>query len=421
MIEMIERHETAVIKVIGVGGGGGNAVNTMIQSGMGGVEFIACNTDAQALESNLAPCHIQIGRGLGAGGNPDVGRQAAEDAEDVIRRHIEGAHMVFVTAGMGGGTGTGAAPVIARIAREMDALTVAIVTKPFVFEGRRRQRQADEGLDALNDHVDTLITIPNQKLLAIAGRDTSMLDAFRKADEVLLNAVQSISDLITVPGLINLDINDVRTIMKDMGVALMGTGIATGENRAIEAANMAISSPLLENVEIRGAQGVLINITGSSDMTLAEVNDAASLVQEAAEAATDRANIIFGAVIDERMGDAVRITVIATGFDSAAVEWGQATIRRDEPVVAVPRRSEPVPVSRSSVISRRFDERPAPPARENRPVIRMGRVSDVDNEAREQVATHARPEVKAAAGGRRRDARQGEDYDIPTFLRRLAD
>ncbi|MCL4235291.1 MAG: cell division protein FtsZ, partial [Deltaproteobacteria bacterium] len=219
----------------------------------------------------------------------------------------------------------------------------------------------------------------------------------------------------------NLDINDVRTIMKDMGVALMGTGIATGENRAIEAANMAISSPLLENVEIRGAQGVLINITGSSDMTLAEVNDAASLVQEAAEAATDRANIIFGAVIDERMGDAVRITVIATGFDSAAVEWGQATIRRDEPVVAVPRRSEPVPVSRSSVISRRFDERPAPPARENRPVIRMGRVSDVDNEAREQVATHARPEVKAAAGGRRRDARQGEDYDIPTFLRRLAD
>ena len=315
MIEYVEPCEGARIKVVGVGGGGGNAVNTMIAAGLPGVDFIAANTDAQALRANLATVKMQLGekltRGLGAGGKPIVGRQAAEEDVERIREHLVGADMVFVTAGMGGGTGTGAAPVIARIAKESGALTVGVVTKPFTFEGRQRSKQADEGMRELKASVDTLIAIPNQRLLAVAGRNTSILETFKKADDVLLKAVRGISDLITVHGLINLDFNDVRTIMSEMGMALMGAAVASGEDRAVEAAQKAISSPLLEDVSIQGARGVLINITGGPDLTIHEVNEAATLIQEEAD---DEANIIFGAVIDESLSDQIRITVIATGF-----------------------------------------------------------------------------------------------------------
>jgi cell division protein FtsZ len=308
------------IKVIGVGGGGGNAINTMIEGRLDGVDFIAANTDVQALEHNQAPTKITLGgsltRGLGAGANPDVGRNAALEDVNKLTETLSGADMVFVTAGMGGGTGTGAAPIIAQVARECGALTVGVVTKPFGFEGRKRRRQAEEGIATLQASVDTLITIPNDRLLSVAGQKTTMLDAFRKADEVLLNAVQGISDLITVSGLINVDFADVRTIMKEMGRALMGTGRASGERRAIEAAQQAISSPLLEDVSITGATGILINITGGPDLTLFEVNEAATLIQEAAH---EDANIIFGSVIDPSFVDQVRITVIATGFDRLPV------------------------------------------------------------------------------------------------------
>ncbi len=308
----------AKIKVIGVGGGGGNAVNTMIAADLDGVEFIVANTDLQALESNLAPTKIQLGdhltRGLGAGANPEVGRKAAEESMQTIAETVAGADMVFVTAGMGGGTGTGAAPVIARVARESGALTVGVVTKPFTFEGRKRMRKADTGIESLEEAVDTLIIIPNNRLLQVVGHNVSMLDAFKKADDVLLSAVQGISDLMTVPGLINVDFADVRTIMSDMGRALMGTGVASGNRRSVEAAEAAISSPLLEDVNIDGATGVLINITGGPDMTLHEVNEASSLIEEAAH---EDANIIFGSVIDANIGDAMRITVIATGFGHA--------------------------------------------------------------------------------------------------------
>ena len=318
----------ARIKVIGVGGGGGNAVNTMIAASLDGVEFIAANTDCQALEANLAPLKVQLGdavtRGLGAGANPEVGRKSAEESIEQIRELLSGADMVFVTAGMGGGTGTGAAPVIAKIARECGALTVGVVTKPFLFEGKKRRRQAEDGIALLGEAVDTLITIPNQRLLSVAGQNTTMLDAFRKADEVLLNAVQGISDLINVPGLVNVDFADVRTIMSGMGRALMGTGRSAGDRRALEAAQQAISSPLLEDVSIDGATGILINITGGPDLTLHEVNEASSLIQEAAH---EEANIIFGSVIDANVKGEVRITVIATGFDRLPVEVGDASRR----------------------------------------------------------------------------------------------
>ena len=312
-----EPSNRARIKVIGVGGGGGNAINTMIESRLEGVDFIVANTDIQALESNQAPIKIPLGgaltKGLGAGANPEVGRNAA--LEDIARLTdlLSDADMVFVTAGMGGGTGTGAAPIIAQVARECGALTVGVVTKPFSFEGKKRRKQAEEGIATLQSCVDTLITIPNDRLLSVAGQKTTMLDAFRKADEVLLNAVQGISDLITIPGLINVDFAAVRTIMKDMGRALMGTGRAKGERRALEAAQQAISSPLLEDVNITGATGILINITGGPDLTLFEVNEASTLIQEAAH---EDANIIFGSVIDANLTDEVRITVIATGFDA---------------------------------------------------------------------------------------------------------
>ena len=308
----------ARIKVIGVGGGGGNAINTMIESRLEGVDFIAANTDIQALESNQAPLKISLGgaltKGLGAGANPDIGRNAALEDITKLTEVLASADMVFVTAGMGGGTGTGAAPIIAQVARECGALTVGVVTKPFGFEGRKRRRQAEEGIQILQSCVDTLVTIPNDRLLSVAGQKTTMLDAFRKADEVLLNAVKGISDLITIPGLINVDFADVRTIMKDMGRALMGTGRAKGERRALEAAQQAISSPLLEDVSITGATGILINITGGPDLTLFEVNEAATLIEETAH---EEANIIFGSVIDANLVDEVRITVIATGFDLA--------------------------------------------------------------------------------------------------------
>ncbi|GAC1598390.1 MAG: cell division protein FtsZ [Myxococcales bacterium] len=305
----------AKIKVIGVGGGGGNALNTMILAGLTGVDFIAANTDSQALQHNRAGTKIQIGgqitKGLGAGANPEIGRQAALEDKDRILAALEGADMVFVTAGMGGGTGTGGAPVIADLARQVGALTVGVVTKPFIFEGKRRQKQAEAGLNELKHAVDTLITIPNQRLLAVADERTTLLDTFKKADEVLLNAVQGISDLITIPGLINVDFADVRTIMSNMGVALMGTGTASGDQRALMAARQAIESPLLEDVQIDGATGILINITGGGNMTLVEVNQACSLIQEAAH---EDANIIFGSVIDDAMGNNLKITVIATGF-----------------------------------------------------------------------------------------------------------
>jgi len=306
----------ARIKVFGIGGAGGNALNTMMESGLGGVEFVVGNTDAQALSHNRASIKVQLGTkvtgGLGCGAEPDRGRAAAMESRDRIREIIEGSDMVFVTAGMGGGTGTGAAPIVAEVARELGALTVGVVTKPFPFEGRVRSRNAEQGINELHEVVDTLITVPNQRLLALAGKGTAMKDAFKLADRVLLDAVRGISDLITVHGLINLDFADVRTVMNESGVAMMGTGMGRGEARAIDAAGDAISSPLLEDLSIEGAQGVLINVTGGSDMTLFEVNEASMLIHEAAH---DDANIIFGAVIDDTMPDGeLRVTVIATGL-----------------------------------------------------------------------------------------------------------
>ncbi|MDD5772889.1 MAG: cell division protein FtsZ [bacterium] len=311
-----EFEKSASIKVVGVGGGGGNAVNRMIDAKMQGVEFIAVNTDLQDLRASQANIKIHIGekvtRGLGAGSSPELGEKAAIEDKSKIAEALEGADMVFITAGMGGGTGTGAAPVIAQMAKEMGILTVAVVTKPFIFEGRKRVMHADEGLKKLTQHVDTVITIPNQRLLSVVGKNIPIIDAFKVADDVLRSAVQGISDLITVPGLINLDFSDVRTIMSGMGDALMGTGSASGEGRAIKAAQQAITNPLLEDTTINGAKGILINVTGGPEMTLHEVSEAANLIYEAAD---ESAHIIFGAVINEDCGDDVRVTVIATGFE----------------------------------------------------------------------------------------------------------
>ncbi len=306
----------AIMKVVGVGGAGGNAVNGMINAGLYGVEFIAINTDLQALESNKSPVKLQIGKnltkGLGAGTNPEIGLKAIEEDRDLVVSSLTNADMIFITAGLGGGTGTGAGPVIAEIAREMGILTVAIVTKPFTFEGPKRSKIAEFGLQKLKDKVDTLIVIPNQRLLSICSKETTLCDAFKMADDILYQATKGISDLISVTGLINLDFADVKTIMTDMGDAIMGTGVGRGENKAVEAANSAISSPLLEEISIEGAQGVLVNITGGKDLTLYEVNDATSIIFDAAGHDT---NIIFGAVIDEKANDEIRVTVIATGFN----------------------------------------------------------------------------------------------------------
>lgn len=311
----MDMDQLAQIKVIGVGGGGSNAVNRMIENGLQGVEFIAVNTDAQALHLSKAETKLQLGgkltRGLGAGANPEIGKKAAEESREHLEEALQGADMVFITAGMGGGTGTGAAPVIAEVAKEIGALTVGVVTRPFTFEGRKRQTQAATGIQALKEKVDTLIVIPNDRLLEIVDKNTPMLEAFREADNVLRQGVQGISDLIAVPGLINLDFADVKTIMTDKGSALMGIGIATGENRASEAAKKAISSPLLET-SVDGAQGVLMNITGGSNLSLYEVHEAAEIVSAASDA---EVNMIFGSVINENLKDEIVVTVIATGFD----------------------------------------------------------------------------------------------------------
>ena len=318
MIEFDENTNlSAKVKVIGIGGGGCNALNTMIESGLTGVDFIAANTDAQALATSKAPLRLQLGakltKGLGSGANPEIGRKAAEEAADQIRDVLDGADMIFITAGLGGGTGTGGAPIVAEEARKLGALTVAIVTKPFLFEGKQRQKQADEGIVNLRRAADTLITIPNQRLLGIGGKSMSLIETFNKADEVLYHAAKGISDLITVPGLINLDFADVRTIMSEMGMALMGTGVASGENRSLEAAQMAICSPLLEDISVKGARGILVNISGNTGVTLNEVNEALTLIQKEAD---EEANIIFGVVVADSMGDDIRVTVIATGFGS---------------------------------------------------------------------------------------------------------
>ncbi len=360
----------ARIKVIGVGGGGGNAVNNMLDSGVEGVEFIVSNTDYQVLLQSKASVTIQLGtsvtKGLGAGANPEIGRQAALESKGEIERALMGADMVFVTAGMGGGTGTGGAPIVAAIAKNLGILTVGVVTKPFLFEGKRRMRLAEQGIRELKECVDTLITIPNQKLLTIASKETRLLDAFKRADDVLKEAVKGISDLIVQPGLINLDFADVRTVMSETGLAIMGVGIAEGDGRAVDAARMAVSSNLLEDGRIGGARGILINITGGASLTMYEINEAATLIQEEAH---EDANIIFGAVIDESMGELVRITVIATGFGE-----------KDEKVY--PFVSEPVRIKRE----------PEPASEVRQP----SRIFNLEKD----------------------DGEELEDLDIPTFLRR---
>jgi len=408
----------ANIKVVGVGGGGGNAINTMVASSLGGVEFIAANTDAQALEHNLAGMRLQLGtevtRGLGCGANPDKGRASALEVRERIHDLLAGSDMVFVTAGLGGGTGTGAAPVVAEIAREVGALTVAVVTKPFRFEGKVRGRHADRGLDELHDVVDTLITIPNDRLLSLAGKSTAMQDAFRLADGVLLNAVRGISDLITVHGLVNLDFADVRTIMNEMGMALMGTGISSGDDRAAEAARMAISSPLLDDLSIEGARGVLINISGGEDLTLFEVNEASMVIQEAAH---EDANIIFGAVIDDEIPDGeIRVTVIATGLEDDRPRRGldrTRTIVTETPrLVEVPRREAPAAVTAEEV-ARAPIERQAPA-----PQARAEDAWPVDSPFEDEL------DVPTFLRNRMRPEGDEEDenaFEDPAFLRRSAD
>ncbi len=329
-IELVDNDiSKAQIRVIGVGGGGGNAVNNMIQCGMTGVDFVAVNTDAQDLERSLAPRRFQLGnsltKGLGAGADPEVGREAALEDRDRIAELVVGSDMVFITAGMGGGTGTGAAPVIAQVAKEIGALTVACVTRPFHFEGSRRRKQAEEGVESLRNCVDTLITIPNQRLISMATERTTMAEAFSLADKVLYEAVKGVSDLINFQGIVNVDFADVRTIMANKGLALMGVGMGSGDHRTVEAAQKAISSPLLDDVSIAGATSVLINITGSSDLTMFEINEASTMIQEEAH---EDANVIWGWVIDETMQDEARVTVIATGFDEAYLQATPSVERR---------------------------------------------------------------------------------------------
>jgi cell division protein FtsZ len=402
MIEFNDRADGARIKVIGVGGGGGNAINTMVAGRLEGVEFIAANTDVQALAANKAAVKLQLGRasskGLGAGANPEVGRQAALENREQIEAALAGADMVFVTAGMGGGTGTGGAPVVADIAKSTGALTVGVVTKPFLFEGNRRRKYAEAGLAELKAAVDTLIVIPNQRLLSVAGENMSLADAFKRADEVLLNAVQGISDLITVHGIVNVDFADVRTIMAEQGMALMGTGRAAGPRRAVEAMQAAISSPLLEDVTLDGATGLLVNITGGAGLTLHEVDEAVSMAHQAADA---DANIIFGSVIDERLGDEVKITVIATGFVPPGAERRPAgkAVTVQVPAAVAPRAvPPPLPVQQKAAD-------PAP-VRLAKPVA---------------APAPAAATVKAGAGRPPAGAfkpEQEDQYDIPAFLRR---
>ncbi|MDX8393427.1 MAG: cell division protein FtsZ [Mariprofundales bacterium] len=349
--------QTAVIKVIGVGGGGGNALNNMIVQQLSGVDFVIANTDAQAIAQSHAQIKMQLGanvtRGLGAGANPQIGRQAAEEERDQIREILSETDMVFITAGMGGGTGTGAAPVIAEVAHELGVLTVAVVTKPFDFEGKRRMRQAEMGIAELRKHVDTLITIPNQKLIEAVGMNTTMLEAFRKVDDVLLEAVRGIAELITRPGYINVDFADVRSIMTEtQGMAVMGAASASGDGRALEAATRAISSPLLEDVDIQGARGLLVNITGAEDLTLAEYNEAVGMIQDVTD---DDANVICGMVYDESLGEEVRVTVVATGLtcEADARLYSLGSGRRGVPVSNNSYNRQPPPVAKTSLSSER--------------------------------------------------------------------
>ena len=389
----------AHIKVIGVGGGGSNAVNRMIASKMTGVDFLVANTDCQALKSSRAALKIQIGskltKGLGAGSNPEVGRQAALEDTEKLLEALHGADMVFITTGLGGGTGTGATPIVANLASELGALVVAVVTKPFSFEGRKRREQGEMGLRELRECVDTVICIPNERLLSTVDRNTSLQAAFLIADDVLRQAVAGISDLITIPGEINLDFADVKTIMSGMGMALMGTGMATGENRAVEAAQRAISSPLLEDATIDGARGVLINITGGPTMTLFEVAEASNLVHEAAH---DEANIIFGTVIDDKMGDALKVTVIATGFRESRA--------REEAA-----RTASAPARRQPTATPRLEPDPTagrPGAKQETPFLRKG--------------PNRTPAFSPDEGGYGPNfTNLKDDLDVPTFLRRQMD
>src|SRR5690554_4596782 len=412
--------ESARIKVIGVGGGGGNAVNTMISDGIQGVQFVAANTDMQALDTSLATVKIQLGgsltKGLGAGADPDIGRNSALEDHNRIAQSLEGADMVFVTAGMGGGTGTGAAPVIANIAREMGALTVGVVTKPFHFEGRRRRRQAEKGIENLAAAVDTLITIPNQRLLAISGDDTTILDAFKMADEVLLHAVQGISDLITIRGMVNVDFADVRTIMNGKGMALMGTGRASGPDRALVAAEMAVSSPLLEDVSIEGATGILINITGGYDITLKEINEAASFIENVTD---EDAHIIFGNVIGEDMRDEIQITVIATGFEQSRqreFEAQQASVQHQRPAARMTRPMRAENIAAPPAAHEVTDEY------ERRRHITTGTFEAQEREPIEQdrrasfIRTPSGGSMRATTGGL--TPTEEEQMDVPTFLRK---
>ena len=406
-VTLEEEQLTAKIKVIGVGGGGGNAVNRMIQAGIKGVEFLVTNTDVQAMRASIAPIKIQIGakltKGLGAGANPEIGKQAALEDTDRILEALSGADMIFITTGMGGGTGTGAAPIIASLAAELGSLTVAVVTKPFAFEGKRRRVQAEQGIRALRDTVDTLITIPNERLLNFVERATSLGEAFQIADDVLRQAVQGISDLITVPGEINLDFADVKTIMHGMGMALMGTGVSSGEHRAVEAAQRAISSPLLEEASIEGAKGVLINITGGSDMTLFEVHEAASIIQEAAD---EEANIIFGTVIDPKMKDEVKVTVIATGFDAATK--GLLNTRGEK-------LSRPVVPATARTLARTH-EVPTPEAPPQQQVGQEGEIYDPP------FFRKGATKADGSGGfGPMASSDFGNDLDIPTVIRNLSD
>jgi len=429
----------ARIKVIGVGGSGGNAVNTMINFGLEGVEFIAINTDAQALNVNAAPTKLNIGsaltRGLGAGADPERGRKAALEDVQRIKELISGADMVFVTAGMGGGTGTGAAPIVAQIAREEGALTVGVVTKPFGFEGRQRSKRAENGLMALAEHVDTLITIPNEKLLMLGDEDLSFIDSFRKADEVLYQAVKGISDLIQVQGIVNVDFADVKTVMSNMGRALMGTGIAKGQHRARLAAEMAVSSPLLDNISVHGAMGVLINVVGGPDLKMKEIDEAAKLIQEQAH---EEANIIFGASIDESLGDSVKVTVIATGFDfeerrvAEEVRHQQQPMRQhaslelspfSRPMETSMPRSQPAPASSAyrphpSMEAARAMQQPepvavAPASRRPQPFESRPTTSAVGSPA-----PTSQFRVQAPRTVRSFPSTVEEDFDVPAFQRR---
>jgi len=421
----------AKIKVIGVGGGGGNAVNRMIDAQLRGIEFIACNTDVQALKKCRAETKVQIGgaltRGLGAGADPEIGRKAALEDTERLLEVLDGADMVFLTAGLGGGTGGGAAPIIASLAAEIGALTVAVVTKPFAFEGRRRQRHAEQSVHELRGSVDTLITIPNERLLSFVERGTPLAEAFRIADDVLRQAVQGISDLITIPGEVNVDFADVRTIMTGMGMALMGTGIAKGENRALEAAQRAISSPLLEETSIQGAKGVLLNVSGGADMTLHEVAEAARIIQEAVD---EEANIISGMVIDETLEEAMKVTVIATGFHLPA-EMADEMGRPMRPLARPEAVPQPQPRDEEAGFPFQRPERSQPaavrPLRDPAPVREAPQAAEAETQDEEEHVPFYRKVIAHARGGGDDPKGYGpnwsnvDDYDIPTVLRKQMD